>query len=99
MKKLPAILVLSFAIALSAPATKIDGCPPYIGTFNVAETGLLTVTIVKQDDKAVAPHTERLANPLRGKDAEALVRRGAVQFNAHAGKDSGRLFVHWESLR
>jgi hypothetical protein len=99
----PAVLVVLFAfsfgvIPLQATLYEQLLCPPYVGTFNNTPTGL-TVTIVKENDKVVVRHTEELANPLKGKDAEAAVKRGAVQFNAHIDKDNGRLFVHWESLQ
>ncbi len=92
-----AVLLVLFASA--AEAISIDGCKPYIGTFSVADGGILTVTIVKIDSKAVTPYTEQLANPVTGKEAEAVVKRGAVQFEGHVDKKSGRLFVHWDSLK
>ena len=104
MRKPVATLVIAlFALSVYAPAAQSSEfdttiCPPYVGTFNAGETGL-TVTIVKEHDQSVRPHTERLANPPSGKDAEAAVARGRVQFNAHIDKESGRLFVHWDSLR
>ncbi len=100
MKKLVcAVLLILFASSAGATAYERVLCPPYVGTFSIVESGVLTVTIVKRDDKPVAPRTEQLANPLRGKEAEAMVRRGAVQFNAHVDKDSGRLFIHWDSVK
>ena len=79
-------------------AWEIALCPPYVGTFGAGESGL-TVTIVQENDKPVQPRTEQLANALSGEDAKAVVARGRVQFNAHIDKDSGHLFVHWETLR
>jgi hypothetical protein len=100
MKKLALTIVLAlFASSTIASPWDVSLCPPYVGTFAAVERGVLAVTIVKENDKAVTPHTERLANPLHGKEAEALIRRGAVQFNAHVDKKSGLLFVHWETLR
>lgn len=96
-----AICISSFAArsaerVLLLPGT--DRCPPYVGEFRVSPTGLV-VTISKEDDKAVSPHTELLANPLSGSEAKAVVERGTVQFNAHVDRATGRLFVHWESVK
>jgi hypothetical protein len=73
-------------------------CVPYVRRF-VATEHCLTVTITKENDNPVTPHTELLSNPLSGKEAEALTKRGLVQFKAHVEKDSARLFVHWDTLR
>ena len=100
MKTRMLILTLTFLfVALAAHATAYEEvlCPPYVGTFHSSNSGL-TVTIVQENDKAVAAHTELLANPVTGADAEAMVRRGEVQFNAHIDKESGRWFVHWETV-
>jgi hypothetical protein len=88
------ILVASSLFAL--PGT--DRCPPYIGTFHLAARHL-TVTIVKINDKDVTPRSEEIANPLGGVEAEAVAKRGAVQFNAHTDEKSGHLFVHWDSIQ
>ena len=71
-------------------------CPPGTGTFQMTDAGL-AVTIVKENGKAVTPHTELLANA--GKDAEAVTGCGFFVFNSHVDKESGRLFVHWETLK
>ena len=93
------ILLGLFATSFTyASPWEIALCPPFVGTFTI-ERGALFVTIVKENDKAVRPHTERLANPPAGKEADALSKRGAVQFNAHVDKESGRLFVHWETVK
>ena len=73
-------------------------CPPGTGTFQMTDDGLV-VTVVSEDGKSVKPHTELLANPLTGKDAEAMTARGLVQFNSHIDKASGRVFVHWETVK
>ena len=100
MRKRLVIAVLTFLFAaLAAQATMYEAvlCPPYVGSFHSSDSGL-TVTIVQENDKTVVAHTELLANPVTGADAEAIVRRGEVQFNAHIDKNSGRWFVHWETV-
>jgi len=99
MKKIMmALAMILLTVSASATLADIQLCPPYVGTFSRGDGGL-TVTITRERDKAVAPHTEHVANPPAEKDAGALLSRGAVQFNAHVEKESGRLFVHWETLR
>jgi len=99
MKKMTVVLaVILLAVSVSATLTDQQLCPPYVGTFSRGDGGL-TVTITRERDKTVAPHTERVANPPAEKDVAALLSRGAVQFNAHIEKASGKLFVYWETLR
>ena len=95
------ICMLSFATVSAERIALLPGtdrCPPYVGEFHILRTGLV-VTISKEDDKAVSSHTEQLANPLSGLEAKAVAGRGTVQFNAHVDRATGRLFVHWESVR
>jgi len=89
---IPIAIVL---IAVTASATHINGCVPYTGTFARGDTGL-TVTVTLENDKAVAPHTERVANPPAD---NALLNRGAVRFEGHVDKASGGLFVHWDTVK
>ena len=103
MRKHAALVIGLVALSLWTPPAQAGlwsapQCPMYVGTFNTGEAGL-TVTIVQENDQDVAPRTEPLANPPGGKDADATVKRGRVQFNAHVDKESGRLFIHWESVR
>ena len=73
-------------------------CPPGTGSFTMTNAGL-AVTVVKEDGKSVTPYTELLANPLTGKDAEAVTGCGLFVFNSHVDKETGRVFVHWETLK
>jgi len=93
IKRLIPIAIILFAV--TASAIHIDGCRPYTGTFTRGDTGL-TVTVTQENDKAVAPHTERVANP---PENNALLNRGAVRFEGHVDKATGGLFVHWDTLK
>ena len=94
-----AVLLLSFSLTATAQADPpIGRCIPYIGMFHMTSAGLV-VTVSKEDDKQVKPHTERIANPPASIDTDHLVKRGTLQFEGHIDKESGRLFVHWKSLQ
>jgi hypothetical protein len=71
-------------------------CPPKTGTFTMTAAGL-AVSIVTENGQPVTPHTELLANV--GKDADAVTGCGLFVFNSHVDKESGRLFIHWETLK
>ena len=91
------LFILSLSSAQAGPYDRLL-CPPGTGTFFI-DDGRLAVTIVKENGKPVTPHTEQLSNPLTGKDAEAVTAQGLVVFNSHVDKESGRLFVHWETVK
>lgn len=94
MKNVMAILAI-LLLAVTAGATHIDGCAPYTGTFSRGDSGL-TVTVTQVNDKAVAPHVERVANPPAD---NALLSAGAVRFEGHVDKATGGLFVHWDTVK
>lgn len=102
VKILSAAIVLTMAMFVTTPLQAIGGgdrCPPYVGKFHMAGSSL-NVTIARRADKAVTPpQTEELANPPESAVAEALAKRGSVEFEAHVDADSGHLFIHWESVR
>ena len=92
-----ALLLLNLS-PLQATAYEELLCPPGTGTFTMTNAGL-AVTVVKEDGKPVTPYTELLANPVTGKDADAVTGCGLFVFNSHVDKETGRVFVHWETLK
>ncbi|HEX7137879.1 MAG TPA: hypothetical protein VF219_08540 [Vicinamibacterales bacterium] len=103
MKKILVLMLVSVALLQSQPAKASAYervlCPPFVGTFHTVGRTLM-VTIVKENDKVVPPRTVDVANPPGAKEADALVRRGPVQFNAHVDKEKGgAYFVHWDTLK
>jgi hypothetical protein len=92
------LLLLSNLSPLQATAFERVFCPPGTGSFTMTNAGL-AVTVVKEDGKPVTPYTELLANPVTGKDADAVTGCGLFVFNSHVDKETGRVFVHWETLK
>ncbi|HEX2059693.1 MAG TPA: hypothetical protein VHK90_03050 [Thermoanaerobaculia bacterium] len=115
MRNLPVVIVAFIALSTAASDSRAtlspntqqphetiggnDRCPPYAGRFQRGDGANLVVTIVRRNDQPVPPHDAFVANPPKPAEAETWVKKGDVEFNAHVDAESGRLFIHWESVR
>ena len=100
IKRLIAVLLLTFAIALPSAAGPYDLaiCPIIGGRFLLVE-GQLWLEIVKMDHKPVETRREKIANPLDERSHEVLSKRGNVSVEVHQDKNGNGLFVHWGTLK